>query len=102
MAEPAAATPLSQHAMHFLYHHVFLPPEVPQSDDYQPELDLLLMQIARDGLSTLKKLVSPEQHDRIEAAARMLAGMQGIHVGGDIETAQLLKAFGHFVKDGKR
>ena len=101
MAASSSESPLSRQELEFLYHHVFLPPEVPQSDDYRPELDLLLMQVARDGLAALNERAASAQRGSIAAAARMLRGMQSIHKSGDIEAAQVLKTFDLIMDDGK-
>ena len=90
------ASPLPRQALNFLYHHVFLPPELPRKDDFHSELDLALMRAVEDGLATLKKAATNDQQSAVAATIDMLKTMQSIHPNGDVETAQLLKAFSNF------
>lgn len=101
MAASASQSPIPLQALKFLYHHVFLPPEVPQSNDFQAEFDLALMKIAEEGLGNLKNLISVAQQGPVIAAKNMLKLMRRVHEGGDIEATQLLKSFPCVLNDGK-
>lgn len=101
MPSSEGQNPLSRKALEFLYHHIFLPPEVPQQDDYEPGLDVALIMIVQEGLAALKSQTARQQHDAIIAATGMLRAMQNIHKGGDIETLQLFHAFDDLCRRGK-
>lgn len=102
MAATASGKSTTARELEFLYHHVFLPPEVPQSDDFKPELDIILVEFVESGLSTLKDLVDSAQHGLITEAINMLRIMQSIHTHGDIEATQLRKSFANVVTNGKK
>jgi hypothetical protein len=91
----------SRQALNFLYNHVFLPPEVPQQDDYLPELDTVLMQTAQESLATLNSCTPGEYHSDIAEATDMLSTMQKIHEYGDVASNELLRAFNNVVKHGQ-
>ena len=90
----------TRQSLDFIYHHVFLPPQVPQQDDYLPELDLALMQIAQESLGTLLSCTPSECHQGIAAATRMLSAMQKIHEDGQIGSKELLSAFNNVIQCG--
>ena len=81
---------------------MFLPPKVPQEDDYHPELDLILTRVAEDGLSTPKSCTPDELHGAITAASAMLELMEKIHYDGDVDAAQLFVALSDIIHHGKR
>jgi hypothetical protein len=93
--------PPRREEVRFLYHHVFLPPKVPQTDDYLPELDLALTRTVRESLAALKSCTPSECHQGIAAATQMLSTMQKFHEDGQVDAKELLGAFNNVVQHGK-
>lgn len=91
---------LPRHAVEFLYHHVFLPPKLPQSDDYDSELDLTLMKVCEESLASFKGLISHLHQEKIQAAISMLASMQKIHSDGTVREKELSNALSDVMEHG--
>lgn len=54
---PSGGNHTSSAAINYIFHHVFLPPEVPQQDDFNWEYEVQLLNIVSDTLAELKGLV---------------------------------------------
>ncbi len=66
--EYAVDAELSPEATKYHLHHVVLPPELPQSDDYDAEHDRSLLQTATSNLQKLKPFVEAGQVGVVDAA----------------------------------
>ena len=93
--------PPPREEVEFLYHHGFLPPQVPQADDYHPERDLAFMRTFQQCLAALKSCTPSECHPAITLATEMLSSMQKIHENGQIGQQELLDALNNIVSHGK-
>ena len=60
-------------AMNYLIHHVFLPPQLPQEDDYSAEHDTALLRAVMDALEDFKHHVPEEQIKHAECVISMLS-----------------------------
>ncbi|KAF7173011.1 hypothetical protein CNMCM6106_007163 [Aspergillus hiratsukae] len=93
MSAPPTAPALSLEASLYLFHHVFLPPKLPQSDDYDAGCELILLDSVIKTLQTFSALV-PNQHRQvlgpvITMVAR-LREIRGSH--GDVSEGKLKEA----------
>lgn len=91
---------LSPDAAAYLINHVFLPPKLPQEDDYQPHLDIALLQSTISALSAFRDCVSNDRHASINAAIKMFLNMRKVHFDGDVNEKELLKALKNVTSDG--
>ncbi|KAH1900111.1 hypothetical protein KXV57_008631 [Aspergillus fumigatus] len=85
----------------YLVHHVFLPPKLPQEDDYDPEYELVLLEKCIEALEQFKGYVSGPEADSIAAAALMitrLAQIFGPH--GDVDEKKFRNALAQLYTEG--
>ena len=59
--------------MNYLIHHVFLPPQLPQEDDYSAEHDTALLRAVIDALEDFRHYVVEEQMKHAESVISMLS-----------------------------
>lgn len=86
----------------YLVHHVFLPPKLPQEDDYDPEYELVLLEKCIEALEQFKGYVLGLEADSIAAAALMitrLARIFGPH--GDVDEKKFRNALAQLYTEGK-
>ncbi|KAJ9318556.1 hypothetical protein DTO271D3_1218 [Paecilomyces variotii] len=93
MSATPTAPALSLEARLYLFHHVFLPPKLPQSDDYDTSCELILLDSVINSLQKFRALV-PNQHRQvlgpvITMVAR-LREIRGSH--GDVSEGKLKEA----------
>ncbi|KAJ9257552.1 hypothetical protein DTO195F2_5534 [Paecilomyces variotii] len=93
MSATPTAPALSLEARLYLFHHVFLPPKLPQSDDYDASCELILLDSVINSLQKFRALV-PNQHRQvlgpvITMVAR-LREIRGSH--GDVSEGKLKEA----------
>jgi hypothetical protein len=93
---------LSSAAIAYLFHHVFLPPRLPQSDDYDAEHDLALLDSVIRGLSEFKTYATKQQDGILASAIEMITRLRD-HVGnhGDVIEEKLLKNLKDLDNHGK-
>lgn len=70
---------LSQEEVHYLVHHVFLPPQLPDKDDAAPTYDHALVQTVFRSLTRFRDHVPETQHRAANAAAEMMRRMADVH-----------------------
>jgi hypothetical protein len=85
----------------YLVHHVFLPPKLPQEDDYKPEHELVLLEKCIEALQQFKVYVSDSEADSIAAAATMVTRLaQTCGPNGDVDEKELRSALTQLYTDG--
>jgi hypothetical protein len=67
----------------YLFNHVFLPPKLPQKDDYDAGREKALLSVTIDGLITWKNCIEPARRGQAEAAASTIHNMQQAYSGID-------------------
>ncbi|KAL4994276.1 hypothetical protein BDV10DRAFT_189152 [Aspergillus recurvatus] len=77
----------------YLFHHVFLPPKLPQKDDYNARYELILLDTVIDTLKKFRTLV-PNQHRQVLGPViTMIARLREIHGSrGDLSEGKLKEA----------
>ena len=94
---------LSSSVIHYLIHHTFLPPALPQSEDFAPEHLRALLKIVGEGLAAFKLAHSSGHGNAIEAAQRMISRMQAIHMDfGDVNETELKRTLGQLSQKGSK
>ncbi|KAF7592481.1 hypothetical protein BBP40_000216 [Aspergillus hancockii] len=85
----------------YLVHHVFLPPKLPQEDDYKPEYELVLLEKCIEALQQFKVYVSDSDADSIAAAATMVTRLaQTCGPNGDVDEKELRIALTQLYTEG--
>ncbi|KAL3475090.1 hypothetical protein BJX99DRAFT_259703 [Aspergillus californicus] len=100
LSHPARSIP--QKAIRFLFHHIFLPPKLPQLDDYDPGHDIVLLEKVIDALRGFSCHFANESKDVFDTIITMIVRLKktyGFH--GEVIEDELLKAFEILDKDGK-
>lgn len=88
--------------MKYMFHHVFLPPKLPQEDDFDPEHDLALLDSVIHALERFKTYEREQQNRIFAFAIEMLSRLKsqaGIH--GDVNEGKLLQNLQKLSLDGK-
>ena len=70
---------LSHGALMYLIHHMFLPPNVPQEDDFNPEYEMILLDLVAKVLLRFKECLEHDQHDSIEPIIAMVTSLMTVH-----------------------
>ncbi|KAJ5168683.1 uncharacterized protein N7482_004277 [Penicillium canariense] len=101
MTIPHSPRILTREESLFLFHHVFLPPKLPQSDDYEPEHEQLLLEHVIGALRDFSRLSANKSADTLDAITTMtlrLKSICGLH--GDATENELFDAFGSLDEKG--
>ncbi|KAJ5471830.1 hypothetical protein N7539_008773 [Penicillium diatomitis] len=94
----------------YLFHHIFLPPKLPQEDDYSVGHEVLLTDEVIDALCQFKSYFSSDEAEVIGEALTMITRLRQVHgLNGEVDEGQFsdvlrqLKEEGqlHFTLDGK-
>ena len=67
-------TPLA--AIIYMIHHIFLPPKLPQEDDFDPQHEKILLNTVGDTLRTFKAAAGYGQRDIIESVSAMMENLK--------------------------
>ena len=67
-------TPLN--AITYMIHHIFLPPELPQEDDFDPQHERILLDTISDALQMFKTAAEYGQQDIIESVRVMIGHLR--------------------------
>jgi hypothetical protein len=70
---------LNPEAVTYLINHVFLPPKVPQSNDFSPELDSIIIKVVIASLQKLLHSSNFSQQVTITAAISMIKSLSDVH-----------------------
>ncbi|KAB8229417.1 uncharacterized protein BDW43DRAFT_314998 [Aspergillus alliaceus] len=85
----------------YMFHHVFLPPKLPEGDDYSPEHEITLLDRTIQALQNFASEESAEQAGILAAVTTMLTRLRhicGIH--GDVNEEMLQMALGQLGTEG--
>lgn len=74
-----ASISLSREEVHYLIHHIFLPPQLPDEDDAAPTNDHALIQIVVRSLTRFRDRVPEIQHQMVDEATAMMRRMAAVH-----------------------
>lgn len=86
----------------YLLHHVFLPPKLPQSEDYNPEYEQSLLESVIRNLQKFSSLVPDEDSDILVSTANAMSCLRDIcEHDGSIDQAKLKKSLGYLNDQGK-
>ena len=66
---------LSSRALMYLIHHIFLPPKLPQEDDYDSEDESTLLNITLDALRRFQNCVIGDQNGTIGSIIVMITSL---------------------------
>lgn len=74
----------------YLFHHVFLPPNLPQKDDYRPESERVLFDKFIDALHDFSRHVPSQDASIITTATTAVSRLRGIAgLRGDVNEEEL-------------
>lgn len=88
--------------MRYMFHHVFLPPKLPQEDDYNPEYELALLDSVIQALERFRTCVPVKQDGVFASVIEMVCRLKsqaGFH--GDVNEGKLLQNLQKLSHDGK-
>lgn len=94
MAEPVlndASSGLSSNMLEYIFHHVFLPPKLPNGDDASPTNEICLVELVRDCLIEFLPNTHLSNHEAIKSAVTL---MKNIHTATGLD--------GYLLEDGVR
>ncbi|KAH7388677.1 hypothetical protein BKA66DRAFT_569000 [Pyrenochaeta sp. MPI-SDFR-AT-0127] len=82
----------------YLYHHVVLPPKLPQADDHDVAHEQHLLEFVTYALSDLKNILRDEHHETVTSAIATIEYLRTSRDShGNVSEAQLLKIFTGFI-----
>lgn len=67
-----ASSGLSSQMLEYIFHHVFLPPKLPDGDDASPANELRLVELVRECLIDFLPKVDPSYHVAIKNAVALV------------------------------
>lgn len=70
---------LNPEAVTYLINHVFLPPQVPQSDDFDPKLESIIIKVDTASLQKLLRSSNLSQQVTIASAIAMITSLSKVH-----------------------
>lgn len=83
----------------YLFHHVFLPPKVPQKNDFQPEYGHIFFDVFEQALQGFDRLLP---HKVLDTISKMIVRMRAVHdqSTGDVIGDTLTMLMEDMVKHG--
>lgn len=100
---------MTPEAVSYLFHHIFLPPKLPQKDDYDPLYDIALVDQVIGALRQFRDHVSSQEADICTAVVTMITRLRktySLHGGVDemgLKNAQIdLSAKGRHGRSNSR
>lgn len=70
---------LSAHELRYIIDHVFLPPKLPQSDDFDAKCQLAMVNATLHALEYCRELVEDGDAGRVDQAIAMVASLKRVH-----------------------
>jgi hypothetical protein len=84
---------MSMSTLEYLFHHVFLPPKLPNEDDRSAQQDDLLLGFAQDCLAQFSSMVGEQHKLAFEELCAMIQGMRQVRNPlGHLDERVLLEA----------
>ena len=94
----------SSEAIQYLFHHIFLPPHLPQNDS-DSEYEPVLLDVTVDALKRFKDWATQDQHGLIDSIIGMVTSLRSIHescdTGGAVSEVKFAEALRSLCADGK-
>ena len=92
---------MSQFDLEYIIRHVFLPPHLPQADDYSASSNAALLTEVRDALVEFQSLTPVMKHSVWDGCTKMIQVMESIHGGsGGLQPENLGLALVNMVSGG--
>ncbi|KAI0199126.1 hypothetical protein F4808DRAFT_433446 [Astrocystis sublimbata] len=85
----------------YIFHHLFLPPKLPQRRDCSAPHETSLLSITIDGLVSWRGCLEPEYHGEADAAISTIRNMQQVYsaVDGSLNENKVLSLLAHLAED---
>lgn len=88
--------------MLYLFHHLFLPPKLPQEDDYGVDREILLIDVVVDALHSFKAYFSAVDAEVVGLASTMIIRLRRIHgPNGEVDEVELEKILRRLKEEGE-
>lgn len=102
MASLPSVKSKSLEASLYLFHHVFFPPKLPQSEYYKPEYELLLLDQVINALRNFSGHVPSQDAGILTTVTTIVSHLRDIcDFDGDVNEAKLTKALAQLDIKGK-
>lgn len=89
------AKALNQEQLESVYHHVFLPQDLPHASDEGTDIDLVLIRLTTEALSAVLQLFSGDEAAAIGKAITAIKNLKAVTLQyGGINESELLHVFG--------
>lgn len=96
---------LSHGAIMYLIHHIFLPPELPQEDDFNSHYENLLLDTIFQALLDFKHCVTRDQHGIVDLVIVMISNLKTVREcsssDGSLSEEKLENALKNLCNNGK-
>lgn len=77
----------------YLFYHIFLPPKLPQSNDYCPINEMVLIDVVIDALHSFEAYLSSTDREILTRVSRMIIRLRQIHdKNGEVDQMKLENA----------
>lgn len=93
----------SDYAMLYMINHVFLPPKLPNGDDFNVKHDMMLLDTAIDVLTQFGACIMPNDSGCISTMIQTVQNMKkhhSVHTDGAIDQELLVNSFRDLCVDG--
>ncbi|CAI7592284.1 unnamed protein product [Penicillium pancosmium] len=99
--EPSAKV-MSLEEITYLFHHIFLPPKLPQSDEYNAQYEILLLDRVVELLRDFSHHAEPHDAAVLTSALAMISRLRGIcELDGGVNESQLKEVFSDLDFEGE-
>jgi hypothetical protein len=89
----------------YLIHHMFLPPQLPQEDDFDSSHEDFMLETTLSGLSSFKQSLPHAQHQIIDSVIAMITSLKATSDStdstGGISEGGLKEVLGHLCAQGE-
>ena len=86
----------------YLFHHIFLPPKLPQEDDYNPEYELILLDEVIKALRGLCAMEPPKKSEAFASVGEMIGRLRNVcDLDGNVSAHALESVLADLDEDGK-
>jgi hypothetical protein len=92
---------ISLAAIKYIINHVFLPPKLPQADDFNSTYESTLVKIIIDAFLEFKTHLSGAEVPIIDRVLQMMHRLQSVHISTSVSEAKLAEALASLSNEGK-
>src|SRR5271163_4884823 len=89
-------------AIMYLIHHIFLPPKLPQEDDFDSEYEMILLDTTIDVLLKFKDCVTYDQNGVIDSVVAMVTNLRAVRDSDAVGAGNLGNVLRELCKKGNR